>query len=54
MSALNLAAFPEIGLVIFLVVFAAVAVRVYGRRRPEVLERYAGMALDDEPGGGKP
>ena len=47
-SAVGLAAFPQIGMVIFVVVFAAITVRVFGRRRPEVLEQYAGMALDEQ------
>jgi hypothetical protein len=53
MSAMGLAAFPEIGMVIFVVVFAAITVRVFGRRRPELLERYAGMALDDDGEGAR-
>ena len=48
MSAMGLAAFPQIGLVIFVIVFAAITVRIYWRRRPEALERYAGMALDQD------
>jgi cbb3-type cytochrome oxidase subunit 3 len=48
MSAMGLAAFPQIGMVIFVIVFVAITVRVFGRRRPEVLERYAGMALNDD------
>jgi hypothetical protein len=51
MSAMGLAFFPQVGMVIFVVVFAAITARVFGRRRPEVLEQYAGMALDEERGG---
>ncbi len=53
MSAMGLAAFPQIGMVIFVVVFVAITARVFGRRRPEVLERYAGMALDDDDDGAR-
>lgn len=50
MSGLDLAVYPEIGLVIFLGVFAAIAVRVYRQRNREELERYASMALEPEAG----
>lgn len=54
MSAMGLAAFPQIGMVIFVTVFVAITARVYWRRRPETLERYAGMALDrDGEGAGR-
>jgi cbb3-type cytochrome oxidase subunit 3 len=48
MSGANLAVFPEIGLVIFLLVFSAVTIRVFSRRRPEEFRRCAAIVLDDE------
>lgn len=50
MSGMDLTVYPEIGLVIFLWVFAAIAARLYGRRRREELERFASMALEPEAG----
>jgi hypothetical protein len=50
MSAMDLAVYPEVGLVIFLGVFAAIAFRVYGRRRRDEFERFASMALEPEAG----
>ena len=47
MSGANLAVYPEIGLLIFLAVFAAIAVRVYRRSRGEEYARWAAMPLDD-------
>jgi hypothetical protein len=48
MSAMDLAVYPEVGLVIFLGVFAAVAVSVCGRGRRQEFERFASMALEPE------
>ncbi len=50
MSGMDLTVYPEIGLVIFLGVFAAIAARLYGRRRSDELERFASMALEPEAG----
>lgn len=50
MSGMDLTVYPEIGLVIFLGVFAAIAARLYGRRRRAELERFASMALEPEAG----
>jgi len=50
MSGMDLAVYPEIGLVIFLGVFAAIAARLYGRKRREELEQFASMALEPEAG----
>ena len=50
MSAMDLAVFPELGLVIFLGVFAAILLRISGRKRREELEPFASMALtSDDP-----
>jgi len=47
MSAMNLAIFAEVGLVLFLAAFAAVAFDVI--RRGRSLEALASMPLDPEP-----
>lgn len=49
MSGMNLAAYPQIALVLFLAVFASVIVRIYGRRRPAHFDRLAAIPLDDAP-----
>jgi len=49
MSGADLTIFPEIGLLIFLGVFASVALRVYGRRRTDEHERWAAMPLEEAP-----
>lgn len=46
----GLSLFPQIGLVIFLVVFAAVTVRALRRSRNEV-SRWAGIPLEDDAAG---
>lgn len=48
MSNSGLSIFPQIGLVIFLVVFAGVVVRVCGRRRSADMARWASLALHDD------
>lgn len=47
MSGMNLAAYPTIALVIFLLVFAAIAFRVLFRRDREEFERAARLPLED-------
>jgi hypothetical protein len=54
MSGADLSIYPQIGLLIFLAVFASIAARVYGRRRADDHERWAAMPLDDAPPGGQP
>jgi hypothetical protein len=49
MSGANLSLYPQIGLVIFLAVFASIVLRVYGRRRADDHARWAAMPLDDTP-----
>lgn len=46
MSHMNLAIFPEMALVIFLIVFISVAIRVYTRKRG-TYEAVAALPLDD-------
>jgi hypothetical protein len=49
MSRLDLAVYPEVALVLFLGVFAAVMIRVYGRSRSQEMSRAASMPLEDPP-----
>lgn len=51
MSGVNLTIFPEIALGIFLVVFLAVALRVYGRGRPDRFDHLAALPLQDSAPG---
>jgi cbb3-type cytochrome oxidase subunit 3 len=48
-SHLRLDLFPQIALVIFLAVFAAVVIRTYARRRRDEFEHAANLPLDDSP-----
>lgn len=45
----DLAVYPEVGLILFFVVFVAVTVRALRRTRPEV-SRWARLPLEDGPG----
>jgi hypothetical protein len=56
MSAMDLAVYPQVGLVIFLGVFAVVLMRTLGARNRDELQRLASMALapDDRPGSSGP
>ena len=47
-SHMKLTSFPEIGLVIFLIVFAAIVWRVYLRRGARALESFKSLPLDDD------
>jgi cbb3-type cytochrome oxidase subunit 3 len=46
-SSLDIATFPEIGMVIFFAVFCAVVWRTYGRGGKRRLEGHGSIALDD-------
>lgn len=48
MSSAGLSIFPQIGLVIFLIVFACVVARVLGRGRNADMDRWARLALHDD------
>jgi len=48
MSNAGLALFPQIGLLIFLAVFACIVARVYSRRRAADFDRWATLALQDD------
>ena len=48
MSGAGLTMFPEIGLVIFLLVFAAIVWRIYFRRHSIDLEVHGQMPLNDQ------
>lgn len=52
MSSMGLAIYPQVALLIFLTVFVAIGVRVFGRARPEQFRRWARIALEDETKGG--
>ena len=47
MSAAGLSIYPQIGLVIFVLIFAAVVVRMCTRRRSDRHEAWAMLPLDD-------
>lgn len=47
MSAMDLSMFPQIALVIFLVVFAGVLVRVFSRARTKEYEEASRLPLED-------
>ena len=49
MSGMSLSTYPQVALVIFLIVFASVVARTYSRRRPAHFDRLAAMPLDDAP-----
>ncbi len=49
MSHMDLAAYPEVALVIFLVVFAAIGFRVFRPGRRAALESAARLPIDDLP-----
>lgn len=48
MSAMNLTTYPIIGLVTFLIVFAAVSARAMSRRRTQEYRHAAHLPLDQE------
>lgn len=48
MSHMNLTTYPIIGLVIFLIVFAAVSARALSRRRANEYARAAALPLEDD------
>lgn len=52
MSSMGLAIYPQVALLIFLAVFIAIGVRVFGRSRPEQFRRWARIVLDEEVKGG--
>ncbi len=58
MSGADLAFYPQVAMVIFVVVFLAMTARILGRRRPGELARWASLPLEDgQPGatkGGSP
>lgn len=47
MSGANLALYPQIAMWIFLIAYAAVAMRTFWRRRPDDFHAAAGLPLDD-------
>jgi hypothetical protein len=49
MSAMDLAIYPQIALLIFVAIFINVLVRVFSRRRAQEYQRLAELALHDEP-----
>ncbi len=49
MSHMNLTVYPEVAMVLFLAVFAAVAWRVFRRRNAAELEAQGSLPLDDSP-----
>lgn len=49
MSRLELSVYPQVALVIFLGVFVAVMVRIFGRTRSRELDRAAMLPLEDSP-----
>ncbi len=49
MSAMDLATFPQVALILFLGVFVVVVVRVYVRGRPADFEDVSQLPFDDEP-----
>lgn len=53
MGSAGLAIYPEIGLVIFLIVFAAITVRVFARKNRESLKQQASIVLDEEKNGAR-
>ena len=48
MSGMDLSVYPQIGLVIFLAVFAVVTLRLLGRDKGRALQRHASMPLDED------
>jgi hypothetical protein len=52
MSSMGLAIYPQVALLIFLAVFIAIGVRVFGRARPEQFRRWSRIVLDEEAKGG--
>jgi hypothetical protein len=44
----DLATYPKVALVIFLIVFASVIIRIYARSSGRNLQRYASMAIDED------
>ena len=48
LSHMNLAFWPQVALVIFMLVFVAVAARVYTRPR-DAYQRFCSLPLDDSP-----
>lgn len=49
MSEMDLATYPQVALVIFLVVFAAVCLRTFSKKRRATYEQIARIPLADQP-----